>query len=243
MKTSINLTRNFSLLISIFIAFGLKAQDTLVKTNGQVIPCTILEVGTTGVSFKKTDFKDGPTYIELKSDIELIKYRNGKTETFPEAEKAIINTNAVNSNTVTQNSQTTSQTTSSNSQYQIIMADKKFYINGDKTKRREVNRLLSNSGNPAVIAPLKVAKLTRKFQILTTIIAYPSTITGSIASIATLRTLYFDHRNGTLTAKSWLNVGLSMLGTITFPITGKILKKKSGKLYTKAIDIYNVGKQ
>ena len=103
--------RSIILFALIFVAFGLKAQDTIVKTNGMVISCNVLEVGTNAVSYKKADAKDNQTYTDLKSDIELIKYKSGKLQTFSEAE----NIPSVNTSTVIPNPQT--QQISSNQNY------------------------------------------------------------------------------------------------------------------------------
>src|ERR1700756_3001649 len=160
--------RSIILFALIFVAFGLKAQDTIVKTNGIVISCNVLEVGTNAVSYKKADAKDNQTYTDLKSDIELIKYKSGKLQTFSEAE----NIPSVNTSTVIPNPQT--QQISSNQNYnqnskgkpqkgpistesKIIFDGKRYFVDGQKIGRKDVDRLLSRSTNPAVAAPYKVA--------------------------------------------------------------------------------------
>src|SRR6185312_3264622 len=194
-----NFVRNFILCALTFIAFGLNAQDTIVKTNGQVISCTILEVGTNGVSYKKTNLKDGPTFTDIKSDIELIKYSNGKLQTFAEAENVpTIKTNTVIPNSPTNqinSNQNYTQTLNGNPQKgpistesKIIFDGKRYYVNGQKIGRKDVDRLLSRSSNPAVVAPYKIAKLTKTFQKIVGITSWPSTITGGIASIGTFAT-------------------------------------------------------
>ena len=261
-----NLVRNFILLALTFIAFGLKAQDTIVKTNGQVISCTVLEVGTNGVSYTKTGATDGKTSTDLKSDIELIKYQNGKLQTFAEADKinTTINTNTANVNSqVNQinSNQNYNQNSNQNQNYnqnlngngkpqkgpistesKIIFDGKRYFVDGQKIGRKDVDRLLSRSTNPAVAAPLKVAKLAKTFQKIVGITSWPSTVTGGISSIGTFATVIKEssHHIGT---SSWVNMGLSFVGTLTFPITNKILKKQRDKLYDKVIDIYNVGKK
>jgi hypothetical protein len=252
-KTFITFAQSFLLLVLTFTTFGLKAQDTLIKTNGQVISCTILEVGTNGVSYKKTGLSDGPTFTENKSDIELIKYQNGKLQTFAEAEGIA----TINSNTVTPNSQTNQIGSAPNYNQnvngkpqkgpispdsKIIFDGKRYYVDGQKIGRRDVDRLLSRSTNPAVAAPYKVAKLTKTFQKIVSITSWPSTITGGIASIGTFATVIKESKHH-ISTSSWVNAGLSFVGTLTFPITSKILKKQRDKLYDKAIDIYNVGKK
>src|SRR6185437_10449567 len=180
-----NLVRTFLLFVLTFTTIALKAQDTIVKTNSQVISCTILEVGTNAVSYKKTSATDGSTSTHLKRDIELIKYQNGKLQTFAEAENApSINTNTVNVNSQTNQintNQNYNQNQNSNQNYnqnlngkpqkgpinpdsKIIFDGKRYYVDGQKIGRKDVDRLLSRSTNPAVAAPYKVAKLAKTFQ-------------------------------------------------------------------------------
>jgi hypothetical protein len=248
-----NFSRSFILFILTFIILDLKAQDTIVKTNGMVISCTVLEVGSNGVSYKKTDVKDNQTYTDLKSDIELIKYKSGKLQTFAEAENApSINTNTIISNPQTQqissnqnynqNSNGKPQKGPISTESKIIFDGKRYFVDGQKIGRKDVDRLLSRSTNPAVAAPYKVAKLAKTFQKIVGITSWPTTVTGGVASIGTFATVIKESKQHIGTS-SWVNMGLSFVGTLTFPITSKILKKQRDKLYDKAIDIYNVGKK
>ncbi len=58
------------------------AQDTIVKSTGEQLCVKITEVSEIEVKYKKFDFLDGPTFIENKSNIQLIKYSNGSKEDF-----------------------------------------------------------------------------------------------------------------------------------------------------------------
>src|SRR6202007_2396742 len=44
------------------------------------------EIGSSTVSFKKTDFADGPTFVENKTDISEIRFRNGQHQEFVKVE-------------------------------------------------------------------------------------------------------------------------------------------------------------
>lgn len=56
------------------------AQDVLVKRDGEEIQCRILEVSTNKVKYKQWKNQDGPTFVEKKSDILMLKYENGTKE-------------------------------------------------------------------------------------------------------------------------------------------------------------------
>lgn len=195
-----------------------------------------------------------PTYTDLKSDIELIKYQNGKLQTFTEADtKPAVNSAPTNQNTQQQNQTAPvsnyNQPINNNQQkgpisteYKIIFDGRRYYVNNQKIGRKDVDRLLSRSTNPAVAAPYKIAKITKTFQKIVGITSWPSTIAGGITSIGTFATVIKESSHH-ISTSSWVNAGLSFVGTLTFPVTSKILKKKRDKLYDKAIDIYNIGKQ
>lgn len=252
MMKSINATG----LILIFItalSLGLKSQDLIIKTNGDSIKAKITEVGTMGISFKKTDFPDGPTFVVSKSEILLVKYSNGKTEQFNAA--MTTNTTTVGSFTNGINSGTNSIATNSNSPLQgsptfnqqndsktkIEMIDsKKFTINGQKASRKEVDKLLGKSKNPAILLPLKTAKMTKTIQKIVKITSIPTSVGGGITTLVTGIDMYNDIRRGRDNTQTYTNALMSLVGTLTLPITNKILKNKSDKMYEKLIDMYNL---
>lgn len=61
---------------------NLKAQDTIVKLSGEKVIAKIIEITPTEVKYKKNEFLDGPTYVESKSNIGTIKFKNGITDIF-----------------------------------------------------------------------------------------------------------------------------------------------------------------
>lgn len=67
-----------------FCAFTGFAQDTIVKRSSEIIIAKILEISPTEIRYKKFDFQDGPTYIEIKSKVQMIRFANGMKEIFEE---------------------------------------------------------------------------------------------------------------------------------------------------------------
>ncbi|MGQ0828738.1 MAG: hypothetical protein ACT4ON_10115 [Bacteroidota bacterium] len=76
----------FSILFSLKNCF---AQDTIIKSNNERVIAKILEITAKEVKYKKFNFLDGPTYVENKSDLQIIKYSNGSTEKFQSASTPI----------------------------------------------------------------------------------------------------------------------------------------------------------
>lgn len=77
-----------SLIIYLFFANALLAQDNIIMRNGEEIKAKVQEVGITEIKYKKFDNPTGPVYTILKSDVFIIKYENGSKEVFSSAEDA-----------------------------------------------------------------------------------------------------------------------------------------------------------
>lgn len=240
---------NYKILFFTFLlCLGLKAQDTIVKKNGTIIPAKILEVGTNAVSYKKTSYLDGPTIIMNKSEIVYIKYKDGQIEEFLDTQetdlkKAMLDT-AKTSKDIGKNNSTNSQTSrddnTSSSKNKIEFLDGKYAINGRKASRKDVTRLLETSKNPAITLPLKAAKTTGTFQKIVKITSIPTTIGGGGAFLWTGIDMYNDIKRGRDNTGTYVSAFSSLLTTLTFPITGKILKNKTEKMYNALIDVYNL---
>jgi hypothetical protein len=73
------------LVVSILILLGMegaKAQDTLYRINGKVMPVQIIEVTPTQVKYKNPAGMGGPLFVLSKSEVKRIVYANGTSEQF-----------------------------------------------------------------------------------------------------------------------------------------------------------------
>lgn len=72
----------FALIIILFTCSFTRsiAQDTLIMTNGNIVPAKILEVSTEEVRYKRFDNLEGPVFITKTSEINKIKYHSGNTD-------------------------------------------------------------------------------------------------------------------------------------------------------------------
>ncbi len=237
-------------ILSIFIAFvgimisnSAKAQDTIVKTNGEVIYGKVLEVGTNGVSYKKAPIRESTTYVDNKKDIAYIRFHNGEKQLFATTTVPVLpNSGQTPTNTVPMASGDNGYLKSGpvSNQYKIDHIDKKFTINGQKAGIKDVDRLLAKSTNPAVQVAAKTAKATKIAQKIIKLTSIGTTVGGGFTSVATISQFVTAYQTKTLTPKYYVNAGVSLLGTMSLPITSKILKNRRDKLYDKAIDLYNL---
>jgi len=76
-------------LIAFFFFFScsLIAQDTIRFTNGEMKAVKVNEVGLSEVKFSRFESQDSLSYVVDKSDVFLIKYSNGQSDTFKLAEQ------------------------------------------------------------------------------------------------------------------------------------------------------------
>ncbi len=72
--------RLFLVLASMASVASTFAQDVIVKRDGEEIQCRILEVSTNKVKYKQWKNQEGPTFVEKKSDVIMLKYENGQKE-------------------------------------------------------------------------------------------------------------------------------------------------------------------
>ena len=250
---------SFSLRISVLFLFvlfvpQLKAQDTIYKNDGTVIYAKITEVGTNAISFKKTNNPDGPTFVENKTDISLIKYRNGEKQEFVRVPDPGIEQQKAQQEQKQSELKSTATTTPAklpptndalkngpvSDHYHIEELNGRYTINGQKLGKKALDRQLAKSKNPAVQASLKTAKAFKISQKIIGLTSYASTAAGGVTSIATISQFVTAYQTKTLSPKYYMNAGVSLLGTMALPITSGYLKKFRDKAYDKTIDLYNV---
>jgi len=70
------------IVVCFFISFSCVSQDIITKTNGDDIPCKVIEISTTEVKYKRFDNPEGPTFVLTKSEILMIRYQNGTKDIF-----------------------------------------------------------------------------------------------------------------------------------------------------------------
>jgi hypothetical protein len=240
MKSFLKKSSFFAFLVCTFCSLHVKSQDTIVKTNGEIIAAKITEVGTNAITYKKANLLDGPTFIDYKTDIVYVKFSNGQKQFFAKEIPAQIQKSMIDTNLVKKNEMQKTDLANSNGMNKIETLNGKFTINGQKASRKDVNNLLGKSKNPAVIAPLKLAKTTKTFQKIIKITSIPTTIGGGSALLWTGVGMYNDVKRGRDNTSTYIGTLTSLLTTVTFPITSRILKNKSDKMYNKLIDMYNI---
>ncbi len=68
------------LLLMGFIS--LRAQDTIYKRSGEIIPAKITEISTSEVKYKRFTMPDGPVFIIGRNEVQKIRFSNGVIDSF-----------------------------------------------------------------------------------------------------------------------------------------------------------------
>ena len=258
MKTNFSLRTGIVLAALLCVSAAKAQQDSIAKVSGDVIPVKIIEIGTNAISYTRTDSRSTATLVIDKKDVSYIRLKNGEKQVFmktvPVQQPMQAQPSGVPNNTISDNNYKTvpsapaAPTAPSNpmsqgpvsNQYRIDKLNNRYTVNGQEASARDVDRLLMKSTNPAVQATAKTAKAIKITQKVFKFTSIATTTGGGITSIATISQFVTAYQTHQLSAKYYINAGTSLVGTMAFPITSKILKNRRDKLYDKAIDLYNM---
>lgn len=215
------------------------AQDTIFKRSSAIIVAKIIEISPTEIKYKKFDFLDGPTYIEMKSRVQMIHYANGMKETFEEvkAEKEEVKTEK----TVVQVSDDVdyySKTSSNGNSAKIETFGLKYRASGKIIKEKEMRMLLLSTKDPKITALVDQSKRAQRRQFLW-IAAIPLAQIGAIAALSSRpynpATQTYGARNNGVVAFSVI----CFAGSIACPIIAVNQKHKKKSTTAAAIKLYN----
>jgi hypothetical protein len=80
--------RTLVMLWMLIATLAAQAQDILFYNDGREVQVKVTEISTTEVKYKRFDNLEGPTYSSPKSELFMVKYKNGQKETFQAAAPA-----------------------------------------------------------------------------------------------------------------------------------------------------------
>jgi hypothetical protein len=83
------ITKTILFIAMMFVYSSLSySQDMITKKTGEDISAKVLEVTSSEVKYKKTDNLEGPIFSILKSEVLIIRYKNGTKDVFSNAKDA-----------------------------------------------------------------------------------------------------------------------------------------------------------
>lgn len=238
-------TKNFNmkkiilLLVLSFFLGKLIAQDTIVKRNSDLIIAKILEISPTEIRYKKFEFQDGPTYIEIKSTVQMIRYSNGMKETFGEVKKEKEEVQAEKTTVkVVDDVDYYSKPNSVTGTSKIEVFGSKYRTNGKRINEKAMRTMLLETKDPKIATLVDQSKRAQRRQFIW-IAAIPL---GQIAAVAALSARPYDPITQTYGARNNGMVALStvcVVGAIACPIVAINQKHKKKSTTAAAIKLYN----
>ena len=200
------------------------AQDTIVKYNGELVYAKVIEITPTEVKYKK--FLDGPTYIDTKTSIHLIKFINGYTEIFSN-----------NNKPAKTNSDYYSLPDYNN---KIEIRGSRYRYHGSFISEREVHKLLLESKNKSIISLVGRSKDAHILQFIG-FAAIPLGIAAlhffeqsGYGSYGYGSYGYVKYNDGDMVLST-----VCLVGAVACPVASIINKHKRTMSNRKAIKIYN----
>lgn len=220
--------KRFSILtiLLLFCIFS-NAQDTIVKINGDRICAKISEISTTEVKYKKFDFLDGPTYVESKSNIKLIKYSNGSMEEFESQPTKINDIPAESTNDYYSRPATTNN--------KIERYGNRFRYQGEAISERKLHGVLFNSKDKQIISLAGNAKDAKGLQY----IGFGAIPLGVGAIYFLTKGMFSNYYYTGPTSSNLTFSAICLVGAITCPIASGIFKHKRNVSNKEAIKLYN----
>jgi hypothetical protein len=235
----------FSLLVIFLFVFSAAANaqnDHIITVTGRTVSGHVKRVHDDEIVYRKLFHK----YTIPTKKVLYINYSDGKKKEINPitSAKHYKNYSELSKNSPLKNDPNSNQG-SGNSSFHPAYIERvgdKFRIDTNQlVSLKQLNKLVSQSPNPLVKMQLKTAKLMHTFQTVSKITSYPSSMGGAFASYKTFSVLFDQMKQGPVPFKTYLNSGLSFLGTISVPITSKILKHVQNKMYDKMLTLYSMG--
>lgn len=82
--------KNTLIILLLFVSCFGRAQDTLYKRNGEVIPSKVTEISSTEIKYKRFSMPDGPVFIVAKDEVQKIRFSNGVVDSFSIASPPVL---------------------------------------------------------------------------------------------------------------------------------------------------------
>jgi hypothetical protein len=229
----------FFLILLIFVFYqNLRAQDTIIKSNGDLVAAKVMEITSTEVKYKRFNFLDGPTYIVGRGEIKMIKYSNGLKEEFPTTPVNSIVVNEAQDVYYNQRNQYPLYVTPAQINYnRIELRGNRFLYRNEFISENELHRMLLKTKNKEIIMAVGKSKDAHILQFI-----------GFGAIPLGIAAIYLLDRSGYVPLYSYGNgynngdLALSavcVVGAIACPIASGVFKHKRKESNRDAIEIYN----
>lgn len=228
--------KNFNMKKILFIltltfSFGnIFSQDTIIKRSSEIIVAKILEISPTEIKYKKFDFQDGPTYIEIKSKVQMIRYANGMKEIFEEEKvaKTEIRIAETTDDYVVKETPVSAQIDR--------WGENKFRYKGRTHNERDIHEVLLKTNDKKIMSLVGSAKDAKKAQY----VGFAAIPLGVGAGALLFASAVYGTNNGYGLEPSYLaGAAVCAVAAIACPVFSISMKSKRNKCNRAAVKLYN----
>jgi hypothetical protein len=200
-------------------------QDTIIARNGKSIIGHIVEVTTTEVKYKKEGITEGPLYIEDKSSIDRIHYKNGFKDIFPEVKPWRLPVTKVEKK----------EDVVDFKRKPVLEKRRGVYMyDNDRLSENQLHRLLLSANNPDIDRQVKKAKWSKGLQYVG-FAAIPFTVAAMLASLTIGEA--GPHRSEDIASGAFLGCAAISVGTsYYFKINRKRRNAEAVRLYKQKFE-------
>lgn len=232
----------FLVVIFIFVSCQLvTAQDTILKYNGDLVFGKVLEITSTEIKYKRFNFLEGPTYIDRKSDIKLIKYSNGFEEEFPyQAPAAPVNGYVPQDayyNPAGQNPNYNYNIPNPSNYNKIEQRGSRYLYRNNFMSENSLHKMLLKAGNKEIVYKVGKSKDAKALQYIG-FGAIPLGI-GAIYFLMQSQSGFYGQYGISVNNGDLALSAVCLVGAIACPIGSGIFKHKRKINNIEAIELYN----
>lgn len=209
----------------------LKAQDLIIKKNGEEIKAKVLSIEIDQIKYKRFDFQDGPVMVIAANDVVLVKYENGVNKVIGPIEKSPSNiSKEINVTPIVDEVKTEKLT-------------KIEYVNGSFSRN---DRTISYGGVSVILRETKdveiisLVKKSRKMEsagnVMGRAIGTPLIFGGVMFGGLNL---IMNDGEGSSIKGVMIASAVLITGGITLKVIRLVYKARQKKLIRKAVNLYN----
>ena len=235
------------IVISLFLINTGKAQDLIIKNNGDTIKAKILEVTDEAIRYKKTNNIDGPTFVTNKNELSKVVYANG-TEEKIEAKATVQPTkidppSGKSEPNIDTRSDGKNTDIKSNSEFEkITMEPFGLYYKGMRMNDTRLLYLYRSFGDASILKEYKAAKTNKTASTILGLSSIPFGVGGIMLPIISIIPSFDTDADGNkiYPNRNLLVPGIAMLACfIGLEVTSIVLNSTYKSKLKKTVNHYN----
>lgn len=210
-----------SLLVCAVVCAG--AQDTIIKRNNDVIIAKILEIGTTGISYRQLNVGDTSVHTESKQNIAMLKMASGVKEVFGQQPAPVA---------------TAGYTLNAAAENKIDQLGNKYIYRHEQLSDKEAASIMLATGDRDIAREITLAEKARSYE-LVGLAAIPVGIAAAVFYAKANNIFGPANYNSNDSEVFLAGTAICVVAAVACPITSGVFRKIKAEHYHNAVRIYN----